>query len=146
MDVQHGGCSAQADRPVLSTKIELVDAPAMIVKGVLPPVESSIENLLAPPDALSFAMMRQSFFGNPVAVLVSSKSILRLFSFSLSVSKSNTLVVHAVETDAGAPLHDEVVRDDLIRDRLAAGEKRCTEDEGDDACAHDVMRDHGMSP
>ena len=49
--------------PLLSTNIELVAAPAVIVNGVLPPVESSMENLLAPPDALSFAMMRQSFFG-----------------------------------------------------------------------------------
>ena len=36
-------------RPVLSTKIELVDAPAVMVNGVLEPVMSSMENLLAPP-------------------------------------------------------------------------------------------------
>jgi len=34
----------------------LVAAPAVIVNGTLEPLMSSIENLLAPPEALSFAV------------------------------------------------------------------------------------------
>ena len=74
-------------RPVLSTKIELVAAPAVMVKGVLAPVMSSIENLLAPPLAESLAIRRQSLAGKPTCVEVSSKWIRRLFSFSRMVSK-----------------------------------------------------------
>src|SRR5262245_17216490 len=60
-------------RPVLSTKIELVEAPAVMVNGVLAPVESSMENLLEPPLAESLAIRRQSLAGKPAEVLVSSK-------------------------------------------------------------------------
>src|SRR5262245_4951249 len=73
-------------RPVLSTKIELVEAPAVIVNGTRDPVMSSIENLLEPPDALSLAVSCQSLVGN-VPTLVSSNLIRRLFSFSRIVSK-----------------------------------------------------------
>ena len=52
-------------RPVESTKIELVAAPAVMVNGVLAPVESSIENLLEPPLAESLAISRQSLAGKP---------------------------------------------------------------------------------
>ena len=73
-------------RPVLSTKIELVEAPAVMVNGVLAPVESSIENLLEPPLAESLAIRRQSLAGKPADVLVSSKWMRVLFSLSRIVS------------------------------------------------------------
>src|SRR6185295_14839304 len=74
-------------RPVLSTKIELVAAPAVTVKGTLEPVMSSIENLLEPPLAESLAVSCQSLAGKPVPVLVSSNLMRVLFSFSRMVSK-----------------------------------------------------------
>ena len=48
---------------------------------------SSIENLLAPPLAESFAVICQSLAGKPDAVLVSSNLIRVLFSFIRIVSK-----------------------------------------------------------
>ena len=72
--------------PVLSTKIELVVAPAVMVNGTLEPVTSSIENLLAPPLAESFARICQSLVGK-VPTLVSSNLIRRLFSLRRMVSK-----------------------------------------------------------
>src|SRR5882724_7116892 len=59
-------------RPVESTKIELVDALPVIVNGTVEAVMSSIENLLAPPEAESLAVSCQSWLGKPVPVEVSS--------------------------------------------------------------------------
>src|SRR5438094_10372054 len=73
--------------PDEATNRELVGAPAVIVKGTLLPVMSSIENLLAPPLAESFAVNCQSLAGKPAAVDVSSNLIRVLFSLSRIVSK-----------------------------------------------------------
>src|SRR6266404_6764655 len=73
-------------RPVLSTKIALVGALPVMVNGTVPAVISSIENLLAPPLAESFAVSCQSWLGKPAAVEVSSNLIRVLFSFSRIVS------------------------------------------------------------
>src|SRR5436305_973659 len=74
-------------RPVESTKTELVGALPVTVNGTVAAVMSSIENLLAPPLAESFAVSCQSWFGKPVPVLVSSNLMRVLFSFSRMVSK-----------------------------------------------------------
>ncbi len=73
-------------RPVLSTKIALFGALPVMVNGTVPAVISSIENLLAPPLAESFAVSCQSWLGKPAAVEVSSNLIRVLFSFSRIVS------------------------------------------------------------
>src|SRR4028119_2103687 len=73
-------------RPVLSMKIELVDAPASTVKGTLAPVTSSMVNLDWPPLAESLARSCQSLVGK-LPALVSSNLIRRLCSFSRIVSK-----------------------------------------------------------
>jgi hypothetical protein len=73
-------------RPLESTKIELVAAPAVRVNGVSPPVESSIENLLAPPEFWSLARIRQSRLGKPAEVEVSSKWMRLVFSLSRMLS------------------------------------------------------------
>jgi hypothetical protein len=57
-------------RPVLSAKIEFVAAPAVSVNGTFEPVMSSIENLLEPPLAESFAVSCQSLAGNPADLAV----------------------------------------------------------------------------
>src|SRR3954447_7641649 len=74
-------------RPVLSTKIEFVGAPAVSVKGTLEPLMSSIENLLAPGQA-SLAVSCQSLLGQ-VPVDVSSNLMRSLFSFNRIVSNPN---------------------------------------------------------
>src|ERR1051326_5198208 len=76
-------------RPVLSTKIEFVEAPAVTVNGTFDPVMSSIENLLEPPLAESFAVSCQSFAGTPAPVDVSSNLMRVLFSLRRIVSKPN---------------------------------------------------------
>src|SRR5438477_4672878 len=73
--------------PDEATNNELVGAPAVTVKGTLLPVMSSIENLLAPPLAESFAVNCQSLAGKPADVDVSSNLIRVLFSLSRIVSK-----------------------------------------------------------
>src|SRR3954449_5291514 len=74
-------------RPVLSTKIEFVGAPAVSVKGTFEPVMSSMENLLLPGQA-SFAVSCQSLAGQ-VPTDVSSNLMRVLFSFRRIVSKPN---------------------------------------------------------
>ncbi len=74
-------------RPVESTKIELVGALPVTVKGTVAAVMSSIENFSAPPEAESLAVSCQSWVGKPVPVEVSSNLMRVLFSFSRRVSK-----------------------------------------------------------
>jgi len=56
--------------------------------------------------------------GKPGEVLVSTKVIRVLFSLSRIRVESERLVVHAVEPDAGAALHDEIVGNNLVGDAL----------------------------
>src|SRR5204863_7002320 len=72
--------------PLLATNSEFVGAPAVIVNGTFDPVMSSMENLLAPPQA-SLAVSCQSFFGQPAVVDVSSNLMRVLFSLRRMVSK-----------------------------------------------------------
>ena len=57
------------------------------MKGTLPPVMSSIENLLAPPLSDSLAVSCQSLLGKLAEDEVSSNLMRRLFPFRRRVSK-----------------------------------------------------------
>jgi len=82
---------------VLSTKIEFVAAPAVMVIGTFTPVMSSTENLFAPPLVFEFDT--------------------RVVFFEADRVEAEALVVDAVEAGADASLHDEVIGDDLVLDR-----------------------------
>ena len=94
-----------------------VGAPAMTLNGVRPAVSSTSMKRLAPLLGVSFAWSAQSFDGKPAATLVSSNLIRRLFSFNRSVSKPKLSLFDAIEADAFAALHDQVVGDHLVGER-----------------------------
>src|SRR5947209_1532397 len=75
--------------PVDAMKSEFVGEFPVTVNGVFEFVTSSIENLFAPPLALSFAVSCQSLLGKPEDVLVSSNLMRVLFSLRRIVSKPN---------------------------------------------------------
>src|ERR1051326_2967783 len=75
--------------PVEAMNSEFVGELPVTVNGVFEFVTSSIENLLAPPLAESWAVSCQSLFGKPADVLVSSNLMRVLFSLRRIVSKPN---------------------------------------------------------